>query len=168
MKKWWRNEKLRRYLSTEIGIEYKACLYFFAILFFYSMYLVLQGIYAASLLHMLEMILVTYGMGYLQVLAMGNFDEAESLTGKEALCMLFCSMLYGAAGFLFGWFGRSVLMTIFFVLYCCLLYVCAYLVNKVKRDIDTEQLNVMLQEYQRGGMRRDECHRDEEPDKDLR
>jgi len=149
MKKWLKNEKLRRYLSMEIGIEYKACLYFFAFLFFYSLYLLLQGIYAASLLHMAEMIAATYGMGYLQVLALGNFDEADKLTGKQLGYMLLCSALYTGISFLCGWFGRSILVTIIYAFFCIFMYICAYLVNKAKRDIDTEQLNVMLQAYKR-------------------
>lgn len=164
MKKWLKNEKLRRYLSTEIGIEYKACIYFFAILFFYSMYLLVHGIYAASLLHMLEMIFATYGIGYFQVLVLDNFDEAERLTGKKWLYLLFCAALYTGISFLGGWFDGNIAVTIIFALYCVLMYVCAYLANRVKRNIDTEQLNVMLQEYKRGGMRENECYRDDKTD----
>ena len=42
----------KKYLSEEIAIEYKACLYFFAILFFYCVYLIYNGIYSAKILHM--------------------------------------------------------------------------------------------------------------------
>ena len=164
MKKWWKNEKLRRYLSTEIGIEYKACLYFFAILFFYSMYLIVHGIYAANLLHMLEMILATYGMGYLQVLVLDNFDEAEGLTRKELLYLLVCAALYTGISYLGGWFDGNMVATAIFAMYCVLMYICAIFANRVKRNIDTEQLNVMLQEYKRGGMREDECNGDDKTD----
>ena len=43
-----------RYLRDEIAIEYKSCLYFFAILFFYCVCLVCRGIYSADMLHMAE------------------------------------------------------------------------------------------------------------------
>jgi len=112
------------------------------------MYLVLQGIYAASLFHMLEMIVSTYGMGYLQVLALHNFDEAEKFAGKEFFCTIFCSALYTGISFWGGWFDRKPVVTVLFACYCVLLYFCAYLANRAKRSIDTEQLNVMLQEYQ--------------------
>lgn len=164
MKKWWKNEKLRRYLSTEIGIEYKACIYFFAILFFYSVYLLIHGIYTASLLHMLEMIFATYGMGYFQVLVLDNFDEAERLTGKKWLYLLLCTALYTGISFLGGWFDGNIAATVIFALYCVLMYVCAYFANRVKRSIDTEQLNVMLQEYKRGGMKENECYGDDKTD----
>ena len=52
-----------RYLTKEIGIEFKACLYFFAMLFFYCMYRVCIGQYYASILHMAEMIFLTYAVG---------------------------------------------------------------------------------------------------------
>ena len=63
-----------RYLTEEIGIEFKACLYFYCILFFYSMYKVIGGSWDASIIHMAEMIFATYGMGYLQVYGLSNFD----------------------------------------------------------------------------------------------
>lgn len=68
---------LERYLAVEIGIEFKACLYFFCILFFYSMYRLLCGSMEASILHMGEMIFLTYGMGYIQKYILDNFDEAD-------------------------------------------------------------------------------------------
>lgn len=167
MRKWLKNEKLRRYLSMEIGIEYKACLYFFVVLFFYCMYLLLHGVYEARLLHMFEMIAATYGMGYFQVLVLGNFDETERLSGRQFLYMLLCSVMYAGISYLCGWFDRELMTTAVFALFCVAAYFCAYLVNRAKRDIDTEQLNVMLQAYQKGG-RRDECHRNEGTDEALR
>lgn len=161
--KW--KQRLKWYLSTEIGIEYKSCLYFFAILFFESMYLLVQKIYAVSLLHMAEIILAAYGMGYFQVLVLDNFDEAETFGKREIFSTLLCTGLYTGISYLGGWFDRQPVATGIFALYCAVLYVSAYLANKVKRDIDTEQLNVMLQAYQgtlhssqRGGKRDDKRH----------
>lgn len=71
------------YLTKEIGIEFKACLYFFCILFFYSVYRVVGGSLEASIIHMSEMILLTYAMGYVQVYLLSNFDEGEHLGIKE-------------------------------------------------------------------------------------
>ena len=113
---------------------------------------------------MLEMIFATYGMGYFQVLVLDNFDEAERLTGKKWLYLLFCAALYTGISFLGGWFDGNIAATAIFALYCVLMYVCAYLANRVKRNIDTEQLNVMLQEYKRGGMRENECDGDDTAD----
>ena len=48
------------YLTKEIGIEFKACLYFFAILFFYCVVRLIGGVFVADMLHMLEMILACY------------------------------------------------------------------------------------------------------------
>ena len=73
---------LERYLAVEIGIEFKACLYFFCILFFYSMYRLLCGSMEASILHMGEMIFLTYGMGYIQKYILDNFggDSGRSVS----------------------------------------------------------------------------------------
>ena len=43
-----------KYLTKEIGIEFKACLYFFAILFFYCVFRVVNGVYSAEILHLTE------------------------------------------------------------------------------------------------------------------
>ncbi len=146
-------EKWKHYLSIEVGIEYKACLYFFCFLFYYAMYRVLRGIYTADLLHMAEMIGTTYAMGYLQVFALGNFDESDRYLLREFLLSLLCTAIYTGAGFVFGWFDRRLLPTVFFAAYCILAYAGACLVNRLKREIDTQQLNVMLQGYQRGRRR---------------
>lgn len=143
-----RKKRWLRCLGREVAVEYKACLYFFAILFFYACYLMAQGIYAASLLHMLEMILATYGMGYLQVLVLDNFDEAERFSAGQCICILLCSCLYTGIGYLFAWFDRRAAVTVGFLFYCIFLYICAWLANKAKRYVDTEELNEMLQRYQ--------------------
>ena len=62
-----RSSLWERYLTKEIGIEFKACLYFFAILFFYCMYRLCLGKTVADMIHMAEMIGLAYLVGYLQV-----------------------------------------------------------------------------------------------------
>ena len=80
--------RLRKYLSNEIVIEYKACLYFFCLLVFYCVYLLWRNVYSASILYMVEMVLTSYIMGYLQNYVFHNFDEAERLGKKEVFAVL--------------------------------------------------------------------------------
>ena len=82
------------YLTKEIGIEFKACLYFFAILFYYCVYRMVCGIFDASIIHMAEQILTCYVICYLQVYLFGNFDEADKLRGREIAGMIICPGLY--------------------------------------------------------------------------
>lgn len=138
-----------RYLRDEIAIEYKSCLYFFAILFFYCVCLVCRGIYSADMLHMAEIMLTAYGIGYLQVYGLHNFDEAEELGKREGFSMFFCTGLYTATSFGFGWFGRNIAATVVFYIYMLFGYWCVYLINKIKRKIDTENLNWMLTEFKK-------------------
>lgn len=137
----------KRYFSAEIAIEYKSCLYFFAILFFYCVCLACRGIFQASMLHMGEIILTTYLMGYLQVYVLGNFDEAEKLGKREALYILLCTAIYTGLSYLFGWFEKNTAVTFAFFLFIAFAYWCVYLINKIKRAIDTENLNQMLTRY---------------------
>lgn len=137
-----------RYLRDEIGIEFKACLYFFAMLFFYCIYRVIGGVYNASILHMAEMIFMTYGMGYLQVYVLSNFDEAERLGKKEMCYLVLCSLLYTGASWLFGWFERHVWWTVGFLCYTLFEYVCAFWVYSVRRKIDEKLLNEELRAFQ--------------------
>lgn len=143
-------EKLKRYLGWEVAIEYKACLYFFCIMFFYCVYLLWNKIYLAHVVHMFEMILTAYFMGYLQVYLFGNFDEAENISRREVLYGIFCICLYGGASYVMGWFERSPIATLLFLIYMALVYLCVYLCNKVKRMVDTEHLNQMLAEFKKG------------------
>lgn len=139
---------LERYLVVEIGIEFKACLYFFCILFFYSMYRLLCGSMEASILHMGEMIFLTYGMGYFQKYILTDFDEADRLGLKETAFLLLCVGIYTAVSYLGGWFDRRISVTIFYTLYMTLAYVCGFLVYKIKRKLDAKQLNEDLRAFQ--------------------
>ncbi len=141
--------RFKRYLSAEIGIEFKACLYFFTMLFFYAMYQIMQGNWYASILVMMEMIFSTYFMGYAQVYLLHNFDEAERLGRREIGGMLLGTSIYTAISYAGAWFDRDPLVTGLFFLWTFLCYICAFLVYKVKRDIDTEQLNEELESFKK-------------------
>ncbi len=140
-----------QYLTKEIGIEFKACLYFFCILFFYSVYQLAGGSLEANIIHMAEMILLTYGMGYVQVYLLSNFDEGEQLQGKTVWYMALCAGIYTGASFLGKWFDRNVPVTVGFALYMILVYLCAFLVYKSKRKIDEKHLNEDLKAFQERG-----------------
>ena len=137
-----------RYLTKEIGIEFKACLYFFAILFFYCVYRIIGGVYVASMLHMAEMIFTCYGICYLQVYAFANFDEAEQLKVRECIGMAVCTLIYCLISYVGGWFGKSILPTVLFACYLLLTYFCVFLIYKYKRLIDDKTLNAELKLFQ--------------------
>ena len=141
--------RFKNYLSTEIAIEYKACLYFFALLFFYCLYCIAQGSFTASIIIMAEIIATAYIMGYIQVYLLRNFDEGEKLGGLECMAILLCSCGYTGISYLFQWFGRNGKVTFFYFLYMIFMYVCMFWVNKVKRDIDTKQLNEELEQFKK-------------------
>lgn len=147
------------YLTNEIGIEFKACLYFFCILFFYSMYRIACGSVEANIIHMAEMIVLTYAIGYVQVYLLSNFDESEQLKAKEIGYILLCSGIYTGCSFLGRWFGRDFAVSIGFAFYMMLVYVCAFLVYKSKRAIDAKQLNQDLKAFQERRVQNEECNR---------
>lgn len=151
-------KKLRKCLSTEIGIEYKACLYFSCIVFFYSAYLLVQKNYAASVAVLWEMVLAAYAMGYLQVYLFRNFDEAERLGKKEIGGILFCTCLYAGISWGFNWFDKSAPATLLYAVYMLLCYGSVFWGNKIKRMIDTENLNKMLTEFKKEGNHERQCH----------
>lgn len=142
---------LRAWLGEEVGIEYKACLYFFCILFFHCCRLALRGVYSAEMLHMAEMIVLTYAMGYFQVYALRRFDEADRLGLFEWFAILLCTALYTGASWLLGWFGREPLTTALFAGYMLVAFICANIVNRLKREFDTRELNELLDEYKHNG-----------------
>ncbi|MBQ6414936.1 MAG: DUF3021 family protein [Butyrivibrio sp.] len=136
------------YLTKEIGIEFKACLYFFAFLFYYCVFRLINGVYDASILHMTELILACYIIGYIQVYLLWNFDEADSLRIKEIAGMVGCTCVYCLLSWLFNWFNKNLLVTLVFAAYILLVYVCVYLIYKYKRIIDDKKLNEDLKLFQ--------------------
>lgn len=146
-----KNNKLslwERYLTTEIGIEFKACLYFFAILFFYCVYRMTGGIFEAGMIHMAEMILTCYVIGYLQVYLFGDFDESGEFGFREIIGIAVCTLIYTGVSYFGGWFDRSVPATLIFVLYVLFLYFCVILIYRTKRRIDDKKLNEDLKIFQ--------------------
>ena len=141
--------KLKKFISLEIGIEIKACLYFAIILFFYFAYQVIQGSLYASITRMIEIVLTAYAMSYLQVYLLHNFDEAERIDVHVVIRTLFCSVLYTAASFFFRWYDRNLTATACYFLYMLLCYLCVFLIYKIKRDIDTAQLNQELEAFKK-------------------
>lgn len=136
------------YLTKEIGIEFKACLYFFAILFFYCVVRLIGGSFVAEMLHMMEMILACYVIGYIQVYLLWNFDEADRLGGKEIFGMVLCTAIYCVLSYLFKWFDRSLTATAVFGAYVLLCYICVFFIYRSKRYIDDKRLNEDLRIFQ--------------------
>ena len=136
------------YLTKEIGIEFKACLYFFAFLFYYCVFRLINGVYDASILHMTELILACYIIGYIQVYLLWNFDEADFLKTKEIVGMVGCTCVYCLLSWFFNWFNKNLLVTLLFAAYILLVYVCVYLIYKYKRIIDDKKLNEDLKLFQ--------------------
>ena len=147
--------KFKKYLSSEIGIEFKSSLYFFAILFFYSVYRIWKGSFYANIIIMAEMISATYIMGYIQVFLLGNFDEAEQLTWREILASVFCSIVYSSISFFGKWYDRNITVTVLFFCYILFCYICVFFVYKVKRDVDTAVLNQELENFKKKSNRSD-------------
>lgn len=139
--------RLWNLLKNEIVIEYKACLYFSCIVSFYCVYLLFRRIYVVSILTMCEMILTAYFIGYLQIYVFHDFDEAERLGKKEILAAFLCTCIYAAVSEVFGWFEENLWVTMLFVGYIFLCYLCVYLINKIRRKVDTDRLNDMLNAY---------------------
>ena len=137
-----------RYLTKEIGIEFKACLYFFAFLFYYCMYRVINGVYDAGILHMTELIFCCYIIGYVQVYILWNFDEADRLGAKEIAGMMICALVYCAVSWVFRWFDRRPVVTVLFGVYILITYLCVYLIYRSKRRIDDKKLNEDLRLFQ--------------------
>lgn len=137
----------KKYLLSEINIEFKACLYFFAFLFFFCCYRIWLGEYTFSILHMTELILATYLMGYVQVFFLRNFDEEDQFTVFTIGCAIGCSLIYSLLAYVLGWCSGNLLLCFFFFLYSILCYICAQLVYKFRRDLETEKLNLELESF---------------------
>ncbi len=136
------------FLAKEAGIELKAALYFWCVLFFYSVFRILQGSWEADIIHLFQMIFTTYGMGYLQMYAFSNFDEGERFTGKTFVYSMVCAGLYAVVAYVFRWFETSFAALALFFGYILFAYLCAWWMYKIKRIGDTKALNEDLKAFQ--------------------
>lgn len=143
----------KRYFTTEIGIEFKASLYFFAILLFYCCYRILGGNFEANIIFMLEMIISTYVMGYIQVYLLRNFEETDSFGPFELFAVTGCSAVYGLESYFLNWFERSTAVSLIFTGYMIFCFLCMIAIYYLKRHIDTELLNEELEEYKQKGVK---------------
>ncbi|MBO5353865.1 MAG: DUF3021 domain-containing protein [Lachnospiraceae bacterium] len=152
-----KKDRLLIFFAKEAGIELKAALYFLCFLFFYFLYRIFQGVWEASIIHMVEMIFSTYAMGYLQVYVFSNFDEGDTFTGKTFFYSAFCSGLYTVVAYLGKWFDESMGTLGLFYIYVLLAYICAYWMYKIKRLGDTKALNEDLKAFQERSREHGEC-----------
>ncbi|MBD5089806.1 MAG: DUF3021 family protein [Clostridiales bacterium] len=142
-------KRFKRYLAKEIGIDFKACLYFYCILLYYAVFKIIEGYMEANILIMLEMFLSTYIMGYVQVYVLRNFDEGEHFGWYEFIASVGCCLIYSGIGYWGKWFDRQLLPSLIFVGYLFLCYVCVFLAYKMKRIFDTKELNQDLETFKR-------------------
>lgn len=145
--------QFKKILSNEIRIDFKACHYFFCILFFYSVYKLLGGEWEIQIVITAEMICTTYIMGYIQVYLLRNFDESESFGIFEAAASFVCAVIYTIVSYAAVWFDRNVAATGIFLLYVLVCYVSMFWAYKIKRDIDTKQLNAGLEEFKKTALK---------------
>lgn len=139
---------LERYLTTKIGVEIKCCLCFFLILCFYSIYRLMIGSVNADIFHMLQMILLAYVMEWIQALIGSDFDELDSFGIKEWILILLGSLVYAIAAHFGNWLDKSIVAEIGFGLYMVAVYLCTFLIYKIKRVIDAKFLNDDLKLFQ--------------------
>ncbi|MBQ7943648.1 MAG: DUF3021 domain-containing protein [Lachnospiraceae bacterium] len=137
-----------RLLAQEIGVEFKASIYFLCVLAFYAIYRLLCGSLEASILHMVEMVCMTYVMGYVQLYLFDNFDEGEQLRGKEICYLLLCASIYALVSYWGRWFEGDIMVSVVFELYMIFAYFCAFLIYKIKRSVDEKLLNADLRAFQ--------------------
>ena len=138
---------LKRALVNEILIDFKACVYFFYVVFFYSVVRLCKGVHTVPILTLAEIIATNYIICYVQTYVFRDFDEFDGFGKNEIAGILMCTFLYTAASLLFGWFGGSEMITALFALYIIFTYICVILCYIVKRKLDTRQLNKLLNHY---------------------
>ncbi len=140
---------IEKYLTRKIGVEIKCCVMFFMLLCFYAGYRLICGFREADIFHMLEMVLLAYLLGWLQLLMGSDFDEVDRLGGKDWTVVAGGSAVYSLASFVLGWFEKDLTVTFLFAVYMVIAYLGIFLIHKIKRVIDAKLLNNDLQRFQK-------------------
>ena len=139
---------LEQFFSKEIGIEIKACLYFCCILAYYFIFRIIMGSWNASIIHMIEMIVATYVIGYIQLYLLSDFDEMDEFHWKVIVFSMICSGIYVLLAIFCNWFDGNIIANIVFFAFMMLCYICYFVICRAKRRIDTRLLNEELREFQ--------------------
>ncbi len=140
---------LECYLTKKIGVEIKCCLMFFLILCFYCIYRWAVAFTQADIIHMLEMVVVAYLIGWIQNLLHYDFDEVDALQIRVWGSVIISSLVYATVGHFAGWFDGNIGVCVGFGLYMICAYLCSYLIYKIKRTIDSKHLNEDLYQFQK-------------------
>lgn len=139
--------KWEKFLSRGISIEYKAGIYSLCHLFYCACYLIWQQTFSISLLQIAQITLFSYIICNLQVYVFKNFDEWDKLTAIWWLYASVCTLIYLVVAWLFNWFDGHFLIWLGFGIWQLFCYVCVYLINNIKRRIDSKHLNQLLEHY---------------------
>ncbi len=140
---------IEKYLTRKIGVEIKCCLMFFMLLCFYAGYRLICGFQEANILYMIEMVILAYILGWIQMLIGSDFDEVDRLNMKDWAVVVGGSAVYSLASFVFGWFERDFAVTFIFAVYMVIAYLGIFLIHMMKRVIDAKLLNNDLQRFQK-------------------
>lgn len=140
---------LECYLKRKIGVEIKCCLMFFLMLCFYCIYRWIANFTQAGIIHMLEMVLLAYVIGWIQNLLHYDFDEVDVLKIREWLLVIVSSVVYAIVGHFAGWFDGNAGVGVGFGFYIICAYLCSYLIYKIKRTIDAKHLNEDLSQFKK-------------------
>lgn len=141
--------KIERFLLKELGIEFKAALYFYSMFFFYLAYKIWCGNIQGNLLVLVEMIAITYIMAWLQMVLLGNFDEAEKIDLFVIIKSICSSVVYAGISYLGNWFDRNLIVTIIYFVFMILCYGCVYWAYSFRRIVSTKEMNEELQAFKR-------------------
>ena len=139
--------KFEKILAKELGIEFKAAIYFYTIIFYYFVYQLLQGSSQVDILVLIEMMATTYIMGYIQVFLLGNFDEAEHVNLSVVVKVVCGAFIYTCVSFFGKWFDRNLVITGVYFVFMLFCYVCAYWAYSVKRVVSTREMNEELNTF---------------------
>lgn len=140
-----------RWLTIKIGVEFRCCLTFFLMVFFYGVHRLLTGSDQASIWHLAQMMGAAYLYGWVQALLHADFDEMDRPGLKEWAVILGGAAAYALAAWLGGWFGGSVPVTGLFFLYMTGCALSTLLILYLKRSIDSRLLGDDLKQFQQRG-----------------
>ena len=112
---------LKKALVNEIKIDFRACVYFFCVVFFYCAAKACQGVFRVDIITLVQIVLTNYVICYLQTYLFSDFDESDRFGASEISGILTCAFCYTASSLLFGWFGGSEPVTALFALYMVIL-----------------------------------------------
>ena len=144
------NSKLKKYIKSEVDVEFFACVHAIAMVFMFGFELYVYGIKDIAFVIIFEMLILSYLISWMQKLLFFKEKIYSRLefTIRATLWSVVPVIATAMTGRLFNWYnGYPEWIEVVFLVLMLIYYVMVWVVLQVLYKDETNRLNQMLSEF---------------------